>query len=35
MLARELADAYRAVRLNPDEWEVALAVDPFDATFQA
>jgi predicted kinase len=34
-LARELADAYRAVRLNPDEWEVALDVDPFDDTFQA
>jgi predicted kinase len=33
-LARELADAYRAVRLNPDEWELALGVDPFDAEFQ-
>ena len=33
-LARELADAYGAVRLNPDEWEVALGVDPFDASFQ-
>ena len=33
-LARELADAYRAVRLNPDEWELALGVDPFDAAFQ-
>ena len=34
-LARELADAYGAVRLNPDEWELALDVDPFDAGFQA
>jgi predicted kinase len=34
-LARELADAYGAVRLNPDEWELALGVDPFDAGFQA
>lgn len=34
-LARELADAYGAVRLNPDEWELALGVDPFDQTFQA
>lgn len=33
-LARELADAYHAVRLNPDEWELALGVDPFDAGFQ-
>jgi predicted kinase len=33
-LARELADAYGAVRLNPDEWELALGVDPFDAGFQ-
>jgi len=33
-LAREIADAYGAVRLNPDEWEVALNVDPFDAGFQ-
>src|SRR5512135_827378 len=33
-LARELADAYGAVRLNPDEWELALDVDPFDAAFQ-
>jgi predicted kinase len=33
-LARELADAYRAVRLNPDEWELALGIDPFDAEFQ-
>jgi predicted kinase len=32
--ARELADAYGAVRLNPDEWELALGVDPFDAAFQ-
>jgi predicted kinase len=34
-LARELADAYGAVRLNPDEWEFALGVDPFDEGFQA
>jgi len=34
-LARELADAYHAVRLNPDEWELALGVDPFDEGFQA
>ena len=34
-LARELADAYGAVRLNPDEWESALDVDPFDEGFQA
>src|SRR5918999_3302791 len=33
-LARELADAYGAVRLNVDEWEVALGVDPFDDVFQ-
>ena len=33
-LARELADAYGAVRLNPDEWELALGIDPFDAEFQ-
>src|SRR5438067_4961730 len=35
MLARELAEAYGAVRLNPDEWESALDVDPFDEGFQA
>jgi len=34
-LARELADAYGAVRLNPDEWESALDIDPFDEGFQA
>ena len=34
-LARQLADAYGAVRLNPDEWESALDVDPFDESFQA
>ena len=34
-LARELAAVYDAVRLNPDEWEVALGVDPFDEAFQA
>jgi predicted kinase len=33
-LARELADAYGAVRLDPDEWEWALDVDPFDEGFQ-
>jgi predicted kinase len=33
-LARELADAYDAVRLDPDEWEVALGIDPFDEGFQ-
>ena len=33
-LARELADAYDAVRLNPDEWELALGIDPFDEGFQ-
>jgi predicted kinase len=33
-LARELADAYDAVRLNLDEWELALGVDPFDEGFQ-
>lgn len=34
-LARELAEEYGAIRLNPDEWEVALGVDPFDDAFQA
>ena len=34
-LARELADAYGAVRFNLDEWELALDVDPFDEIFQA
>jgi predicted kinase len=34
-LAREIADAYGAVRLDPDAWELALAVDPFDEGFQA
>ena len=33
-LARELADAYGAVRLNPDEWKRALAADPFDEHFR-
>jgi predicted kinase len=33
-LARQLAEAYGAVRLNPDEWESALDVDPFDEGFQ-
>ena len=34
-LARQLAESYGAVRLNPDEWESALDVDPFDEGFQA
>jgi predicted kinase len=34
MLAREIADAYGAVRLSPDDWELALEVDPFDEGFQ-
>ena len=34
MLARELADAYGAVRLNPDEWKQALDADPFDEQFR-
>lgn len=29
-LARELAEAYGAVRLNADEWKLALGIDPFD-----
>ena len=29
-LARELADAYGAVRLSADEWKLALGIDPFD-----
>lgn len=29
-LARELAEAYSAVRLNADEWKLALGIDPFD-----
>jgi predicted kinase len=33
-LARELADADGAVRLNPEAWELALEVDPFDEGFQ-
>ena len=33
-LARRLAESYGAVRLNPDEWESALGVDPFDEGFQ-
>jgi predicted kinase len=33
-LARELADAYGAVRLSLDEWELALGIDPFDEEFQ-
>jgi predicted kinase len=33
-LARQLAESYGAVRLNPDEWEAALDVDPFDESFQ-
>ena len=34
-LARELAHAYGGVRLNPDEWELALEVDPFDEALQS
>ena len=34
-LARQLAESYGAVRLNPDEWESALEVDPFDEGFQS
>ncbi len=33
-LARQLAEAYGAVRLNPDEWELALGIDQFDEEFQ-
>ena len=33
-LARQLAESYGAVRLNPDEWESGLDVDPFDEGFQ-
>ena len=33
-LARRLAESYSAVRLNPDEWELALGVDVFDEGFQ-
>jgi predicted kinase len=29
-MARELEDAYAAVRLNADEWKLALGIDPFD-----
>jgi predicted kinase len=29
-IARELADAYGAVRLDNDEWKLALGIDPFD-----
>jgi len=29
-LARELADAYGAVRLSADEWKLSLGIDPFD-----
>ena len=29
-LARELADAYGAVRLSADDWKLALGIDPFD-----
>src|SRR5256885_15460876 len=31
---RELADAYGAVRLNPDQWKRALDADPFDEHFR-
>ena len=33
-LARQLAESYGAVRLNTDEWESALGIDPFDEGFQ-
>jgi predicted kinase len=33
-LACELAEAYGAVRLNLDEWELALGIDQFDEEFQ-
>src|SRR2546423_11136491 len=33
-LAHDLAEAYGAVRFNPDEWELALGIDPFDGEFQ-
>jgi predicted kinase len=33
-LARELADDYGAVRLDPDEWKRALDADPFDERFR-
>ena len=29
-LARDLAQSYRAVRLDADEWKLALGIDPFD-----
>ena len=29
-LARQLEDAYGAVRLDADEWKLALGIDPFD-----
>jgi predicted kinase len=29
-IARDLADAYGAVRLDNDEWKLALGIDPFD-----
>ena len=34
-LARRLAPSYGAVRLDPDAWESALDIDPFDEGFQA
>jgi predicted kinase len=34
-LARHLAETYGAVRLDPDAWESALDVDPFDEGFQS
>ena len=33
-LARQIAESYGAIRFNPDEWEAALDVDPFDQAFQ-
>jgi predicted kinase len=34
-LARELAESYRAVRFNCDEWMPALGIDIFDEGFRA
>jgi predicted kinase len=34
-LARTLATRHAAVRLNPDEWMIGLAIDPFDERFRA
>ena len=34
-LARELAEAYGAVRLTPVQWELKLGVDPFADAFHS